>query len=1284
MRNYFTIALFLITTIGYSQLDPNGLLAYYNFDSNFNNQISNNHHLTPVSSTGNPANNPVFVPGNANQAVSFSGANALVNTTLANHFQNISFDEFSISYWIKAPNSSFITGAFKTHFEAFESVFVRNNGPLQYGTATSPTVFNVDSSSPFSDGNIFSQQWEHLTLIYSRDGTSNPSARKLSLYRNNRLVAETSFLASTTSNNHLHQFTNQFILGAGSSGGAINYPTKGLACEIDEFIIYDRDIRDTPGLLNDIFTKAYLNPLTPPYHTLCQGATINDLTEYAPNLRWATDPTSNQWLGGGVSLVNNTTYWVRQGSNGTRYPTLVFLTPNETPTFTQVDPICLNDPLAPLPTISNNGYTGTWSPVLSNTITTTYTFTPTPGQGCVANTTMTINVDRILITPVFTPVTTVCDGTFLNLPTTSNDGVTGSWSFFFSNGTQQFYIFTPDPGQGCYRIAEMQPFITPAGVTPTFTQVDPVCADESISLPTTSNNGIVGTWSPAINNQATTTYTFTPGGNCSPTVNMTVVVNPTLVPSFTQVAAICQGDTLAALPTTSNNGIAGTWSPTINNQATTTYTFTPTSTALCEESTTMTIDVNPVATPVFTQVAPICQGDSLSALPTTSTNGISGSWSPALNNQTTTTYTFTPSSGVCASTETMTIVVNPSVTAVFTQVAPICQGELLSALPTVSNNGISGTWSPTLNNQSTTTYTFTPGGSCSPAVNMTIVVNPSATPSFTQVAPICAGETLSPLPTTSNNGISGVWTPALNNMATTTYTFTPSTTGSCATTAAMTIRIDPPVVPSFTQVDPVCEGATLSALPTTSNNGITGTWSPRISSRRTTTYTFTPDTGLCATATTMTIVINPRNAASFNQVAPICAGDFISALPLTSNDGITGRWFPAINNQVTTTYTFTPNLGQCGNGTTMTIVVNPTGTPTFTQVDPICAGDNLSPLPTISNNGIAGSWTPVINNQATTTYTFTGGGSCGTTTTMTIVVNPSVVPTFTQVSPICEGDALSPLPTTSINGVSGSWTPALNNLSTTTYTFTPTPTGSCIAQATLTIVVNSTVTPSFTQVASICQGDVLSALPTTSNNGVTGSWSPALNNQSTTTYTFTPSASCATTATMTIVVNVVTPPSGSIQQSFNSGATLADIIVAPATGIEWYLSINDASNRVNQLQMSTILVDATTYYAINYSGICSSQVFAVTVDVTLSVNYFTQKTVKLYPNPFTDHIIIDLDNTNETVKVDIHDLLGKQLYKGTFSGDHIVVEHLEGLPRGMYMITLTSKNGSKIIKKMVK
>jgi hypothetical protein len=73
----------------------------------------------------------------------------------------------------------------------------------------------------------------------------------------------------------------------------------------------------------------------------------------------------------------------------------------------------------------------------------------------------------------------------------------------------------------------------------------------------------------------------------------------------------------------------------------------------------MTITVNPNITPTFTQVPAICLGATLSALPTTSSNGITGTWSPALNNTATTTYTFTPTAGQCASSQTMTITVNP-------------------------------------------------------------------------------------------------------------------------------------------------------------------------------------------------------------------------------------------------------------------------------------------------------------------------------------------------------------------------------------------------------------------------------------------------------------------------------------------------------------------------------------------------------------------------------------------------------------------------------------------------
>jgi uncharacterized protein (TIGR02145 family) len=79
-------------------------------------------------------------------------------------------------------------------------------------------------------------------------------------------------------------------------------------------------------------------------------------------------------------------------------------------------------------------------------------------------------------------------------------------------------------------------------------------------------------------------------------------------------------------------------------------------------SATMTITVNPNIIPAFTQVAPICSGATINILPTTSTNGIIGTWLPALNNTATTTYTFTPNAGQCATSITMTVTVNPLIT----------------------------------------------------------------------------------------------------------------------------------------------------------------------------------------------------------------------------------------------------------------------------------------------------------------------------------------------------------------------------------------------------------------------------------------------------------------------------------------------------------------------------------------------------------------------------------------------------------------------------------------------
>ncbi len=332
--------------------------------------------------------------------------------------------------------------------------------------------------------------------------------------------------------------------------------------------------------------------------------------------------------------------------------------------------------------------------------------------------------------------------------------------------------------------------------------------------------------------------------------------------------------------------------------------------------------MNQPVTPTFNAVAPICNGDALAALPTTSINGYNGTWSPALDNTVTTTYFFTPTVGQCATQTSLTIVVNQPVTPTFNAVAPICNGDALTALPTTSTNGISGSWSPALDNTATTTYFFTPTtGQCATQTSLTIVVNQPVTPTFNAVAPICNGDALAALPTTSINGYNGTWSPALDNTTTTTYTFTPNV-GQCATTTTLQITVNPKTTPTFTAVAAICNGDALAALPTSSLEGIPGAWTPALNNAATTTYTFTPSTGQCATTTTLTITVNPKTTPTFSAIATLCPGDTAPALPLTSNNGYTGTWNPAvINNTQSGTYTFTPASGQCATTATLNVTV---------------------------------------------------------------------------------------------------------------------------------------------------------------------------------------------------------------------------------------------------------------------------------------------------------------------------------------------------------------------------
>jgi surface protein len=158
----------------------------------------------------------------------------------------------------------------------------------------------------------------------------------------------------------------------------------------------------------------------------------------------------------------------------------------------------------------------------------------------------------------------------------------------------------------------------------------------------------------------------------------------------------------------------------------------------------------------------------------------------------------------------------------------------------------------------------------------------------------------------------------------------------------------------------------------------------------------------------------------FSPVPSICSGDSISPLPTTSNNGISGTWLPAINNTVTTTYTFTPDFDQCGNSTDLTITVFPNMVVTSTNPNQIiCVNTSISAInhstliatgigaATGLPNGVSAIWNAdVITISGTPTesgifnYSIPLTGGCGTVfATGTITVNPDNIASIGSSAP---------------------------------------------------------------------------------------------------------------------------------------------------------------------------------------------------------------------------------------------------------------------------------------------
>lgn len=165
------------------------------------------------------------------------------------------------------------------------------------------------------------------------------------------------------------------------------------------------------------------------------------------------------------------------------------------------------------------------------------------------------------------------------------------------------YVSQPPTISGAYSVCEFATTQLSANATPAI--YNPWMSFDQFSASVTNTGLVTG----KAEGGGNTAIYFRSAEGCEVTYGMSIpMADP---PIFNQVGPYTVGSTIPDLPTTSKFGLfTGTWSPEINNLATTTYLFIPDS-GQCALSTSMTIVIEPVSYVLSASDSSVCAGEQV-------------------------------------------------------------------------------------------------------------------------------------------------------------------------------------------------------------------------------------------------------------------------------------------------------------------------------------------------------------------------------------------------------------------------------------------------------------------------------------------------------------------------------------------------------------------------------------------------------------------------------------------------------------------------------------------------
>ena len=146
-----------------------------------------------------------------------------------------------------------------------------------------------------------------------------------------------------------------------------------------------------------------------------------------------------------------------------------------------------------------------------------------------------------------------------------------------------------------------------------------------------------------------------------------------------------------------------------------------------------------------------------------------------------------------------------------------------------------------------------------------------------------------------------------------------------------------------------------------------------------------------------------------------------------------------------------------------------------------------------------------------------------------------------------------------------------------------------------------------------------------------------------------------------------------------AGATLQDVVITTQEGatVIWYPTAADAIAGTNPISGETLLVNNSSYYAVQTLGDCTSEVFAVTISLTTSTESFTADSLTYYPNPVKD--VLNLEYIRDIDSATVYNLVGQQVLVTTINQSKAQLD-LSNLAAGTYMVKVTANNATATIK----